>query len=1209
MRLSLDISTTLADKISKRLSLGGQPDFIGSGSSGYAFRVGDKIIKITEDRTEYIEAAKIKGKKNHHIEDIYATYILNPPMDDIYVIIGEFLRHSEKEQNYITEEINSAFNDDEILPRKYGYFAEFQYSYIIENKYGDKDVKFILSQFEKELTPNIDWKIVVQYFEMLKELRKNGIRSADIDANLAFKKNGNLAYFDLGFGADKEIKEKMYLNVAEQFRVVVRSVLAENFQLADKYYFKSGKLSQKAKEAILGITHSDQYTKIITDFYYQTLQDEIKTTKWRMAGYSDKKAKTIKYAPPDDYLTSDAIEGLQEMYEQLKYYDKNVFPIEGLDIYNPKSIENLMSALDSRHTIIKQLNKIPSVYLRNLKNEIRKVRNHSDLYKLREQIKDLGRTMDKIEELDPKKKEKLFQKAFSSNSNIENAIRILETYYRYFAESGESKEDVLEKISYFPNEAKIVQKHGNVWVVEIKSSEAMQEVGCGALWCFVTDRTSKYWNDYEKLTGKVYIIFDFSKPVDDLRRKMTLAPDINQSEDENKEYGLMWNVYNASNDQMGSSGFNDDEETEDDGIWYLGTIGVNVDALINKKPRKSLKKQTAQKQMSLFEGVITKEFAVNNIINPLIQNNFRVKLIGSVETKGESPKDVDILLTIKNEKEFERFEEYLKSTGWQYRFSDENSEEDWGIFHNYEKEFDGELIGMDVFIDHNPNTNPSPVKNLKVYHGAHEKFNKISFAKSYQGILWFTDSIESIKDGSAGGGSKYILTRYITLNNPAGWDEYEKLGIGQLKDRGYDGVILPDGGKSNYIVFYPKSISAKPLNETVAYHGSNTVFDKFDIELAGTSNDPGDYGEGVYFDTDKDWARAYKRNKNGQLVTADIQLKNPFIINFVEYSNHRNAKAKGETDKLSVHPELQKYIDALIGGGAELDMETLKKQTYGDVTFLTISRKLGAKNITKYLKNAGYDGVVVNYGNSSEIVVFDPEDIKIVDIERESLNEMEFRDYVRKVLYERAGGEADYLKINGEEFDLYSDDAIPFFYYDEELYIGGRETSHWEMINQNLNDLVGKIQGRIMDEDPKMDLDDAYSEAEQGIMDRTQYNGRLWADRKLIAFWKFPSKDTMVDLVKDLNERLKIEGEDVRVDGSWRIFIDNHKIISVQDYTGGEVSDETKKQKLDQWKQHIMSPMVKKAMGLSGTPQGWGSKHSKYMGHRAIDRAVGRAEQ
>ena len=103
-------------------------------------------------------------------------------------------------------------------------------------------------------------------------------------------------------------------------------------------------------------------------------------------------------------------------------------------------------------------------------------------------------------------------------------------------------------------------------------------------------------------------------------------------------------------------------------------------------------------------------------------------------------------------------------------------------------------------------------KNVyKVYHGTNNKFKKFDFNKATQGIIWFTDSIDSIKNQEHGGlGNQIIMTRYITINNPAGWDEYEKYGLQQLEDMGYDGVILPQNDKTDYFVFSNKSISSNP---------------------------------------------------------------------------------------------------------------------------------------------------------------------------------------------------------------------------------------------------------------------------------------------------------------------------------------------------------------------------------------------------------------
>lgn len=107
-------------------------------------------------------------------------------------------------------------------------------------------------------------------------------------------------------------------------------------------------------------------------------------------------------------------------------------------------------------------------------------------------------------------------------------------------------------------------------------------------------------------------------------------------------------------------------------------------------------------------------------------------------------------------------------------------------------------------------------KVYTVYHGTNNKFNKFNLDKSTYGTIWFTDSIDSIKNGEHGGvGSKYIMTRKITLNNPAGWDEYEMYSIGELRQMGFDGVILPDNGKTDFIVFSTKSI--KSMNYFKSY--------------------------------------------------------------------------------------------------------------------------------------------------------------------------------------------------------------------------------------------------------------------------------------------------------------------------------------------------------------------------------------------------------
>jgi len=92
---------------------------------------------------------------------------------------------------------------------------------------------------------------------------------------------------------------------------------------------------------------------------------------------------------------------------------------------------------------------------------------------------------------------------------------------------------------------------------------------------------------------------------------------------------------------------------------------------------------------------------------------------------------------------------------------------------------------------------------LKVYHGTRANFNQFDLDYCAMGIIWFSSDLNKILSGESGAcGSSFIKEAYLSIKNPAGWAEYEKFGIGELKRDGYDGIILDD----NYVVFEPSQI-------------------------------------------------------------------------------------------------------------------------------------------------------------------------------------------------------------------------------------------------------------------------------------------------------------------------------------------------------------------------------------------------------------------
>jgi hypothetical protein len=98
-------------------------------------------------------------------------------------------------------------------------------------------------------------------------------------------------------------------------------------------------------------------------------------------------------------------------------------------------------------------------------------------------------------------------------------------------------------------------------------------------------------------------------------------------------------------------------------------------------------------------------------------------------------------------------------------------------------------------------------KKLVVYHGTGSRFQKFNLKKSTMGLMWFSSSKEAVLSGDVGAdGRGWIATAEVTIQKAAGWEEYEKLFIDELKSQGYDGGILPNGNGFDCFVFDPSQV-------------------------------------------------------------------------------------------------------------------------------------------------------------------------------------------------------------------------------------------------------------------------------------------------------------------------------------------------------------------------------------------------------------------
>ena len=99
---------------------------------------------------------------------------------------------------------------------------------------------------------------------------------------------------------------------------------------------------------------------------------------------------------------------------------------------------------------------------------------------------------------------------------------------------------------------------------------------------------------------------------------------------------------------------------------------------------------------------------------------------------------------------------------------------------------------------------------LVVHHGTSEKFKVFNMKKTTQGLIWFTSNKSAVEAGEVGAqGRGNIMDLYVSMKNPAGWDEYDKFMLGQLRSEGYDGAILPSGdGHITGFVFEPNQVKS-----------------------------------------------------------------------------------------------------------------------------------------------------------------------------------------------------------------------------------------------------------------------------------------------------------------------------------------------------------------------------------------------------------------
>ena len=296
--------------------------------------------------------------------------------------------------------------------------------------------------------------------------------------------------------------------------------VSENLQLADKVYFNTKKLSPKVREVITTkITNGDIWTKLITDIYWATLQDNLRQSEWIMHVLdnpgTDMPKKKDEYKTENDVIRLEDWKQIKSYYQQLKAYNKNVFPIANL---NPNGVEDIWSvirALKQRATILEKIKSLPSAALRNMREDIRTPRDGEQMNTYRHRLEYFLGHYSLLDNRDAELKKFVEKKMFKSGMTIEKLLSFVEEKENLLGGKKFDK-DVIKSVIEDNNhgELEIIYDQGDIMVVEVGGPYGIKEIGCNSLWCFTYgEGYSRDWSTYS-YNDTVYVIIDFSEKSD-----------------------------------------------------------------------------------------------------------------------------------------------------------------------------------------------------------------------------------------------------------------------------------------------------------------------------------------------------------------------------------------------------------------------------------------------------------------------------------------------------------------------------------------------------------------------------------------------------------------------------------------------------------------------------------------------------------------------
>jgi hypothetical protein len=236
-----------------------------------------------------------------------------------------------------------------------------------------------------------------------------------------------------------------------------------------------------------------------------------------------------------------------------------------------------------------------------------------------------------------------------------------------------------------------------------------------------------------------------------------------------------------------------------------------------------------------------------------------------------------------------------------------------------------------------------------------------------------------------------------------------------------------------------------PINELVAYHGTNSDFNKFNL----SKFQRGDYGYGIYFTLDKSYASDYGNVKAYEIPDEEYLLDD-------EYSWRYQPK--------HIQQCLQEIVDDLEEEDGEKLCEIINRDyaNDGEAIYNFLTDILGGQQkASRYLDEMGIKGLYSLKGNC--IVIFNPNEITLKESymikenkELADINTTNFKKWFgNSVTIDENGNPMIFYHGTRQTFDRFKakyDDKLLFFAYDEQFAKNWAETASLTQEQQDIQD-------------------------------------------------------------------------------------------------------------------------------------------------------------